>query len=380
MRKKDYELGKDVINTWSTFIPEKTITEVAKTLKSKWINTGKKEKGLREKACRKWGFPYCVAVNNCTAALRASLAILGVKSGDEVISTPFTFIATNTAILEQGAKPVFADIKYDDLNIDPKSIEKHITKKTKAIVVVHYGGNPVDLDEIREIGRNHKIPIIEDAAHALGSMYKGKYIGSTGDIVCFSLQVVKIITSGDGGLIATSNKEYYEKLKKIIWYGIDRDEKRTNLLDPLPDNFRGDTLGFKYNMNDITATLASVGVDYFDQAAKKRVVIGEKYRKELMNCSGIKLMKYHNNRKPNYQMFPIHVKNRTRFAKYLRKNNIRLNINNRRNDIYPMFGRFQKNLVMTARADRDVVLLPIHADLTDKQVNYIIGKVKEASK
>lgn len=377
MKKRDYELSENIISTWSTFIPEKAITEVSKTLRSKWINTGKKEGELREKARSKWGFPYCVAVNNCTAALRASLAALGVGPGNEVISTPFTFIATNTVILEQGAKPVFADIKYEDLNIDPKSIEKHITNRTKAIIVVHYGGNPVDLDEVREIGRKHKIPIIEDAAHALGSMYKGKYIGATGDIVCFSLQVVKIINSGDGGFIATSNKEYYEKLKKIIWYGIDREEKKANLLDPLPSNFRGDTLGFKYNMNDIVATLASAGVDHFDQAAKKRAIIGEKYRKELANCPGIKLMKYYDDRSPNYQIFPIHVKNRTRFAKYLRRHNIRLNINNRRNDVYPMFGGLRKDLPITAKADKDVVLLPIHAELTYEQVSYIIKKVKD---
>ncbi len=379
-KKKDYELGDDIIRTWSTFIPKAAATEVAKTLRSKWINTGKKEKELRDKASRKWGFSYCVAVNNGTAALRASLAVLGVGIGDEVISTPFTFIATNTAILEQGAKPIFADIKYEDLNIDPKSIEKKITKKTKAIIVVHYGGNPCDMDEIRAIGKKHHIPIIEDAAHALGSKYKGNYIGAKGDIVCFSFQVVKIINSGDGGLIATSNKKYYEKLKKIIWYGIDREEKKTNLLDPLPESFRGDTLGFKYNMNDITATLACVGVDSFDKPSKKRQVIGEQYRKEFAKCKKIKLMEYYSDRKPNYQIFPIHVENRETFARYLRKNGIMVNINNRRNDIYPMFGGYRKDLVNTARADSDVVLLPIHSDLTDKQVSYIIKKVQDADK
>ncbi|MDO8638262.1 MAG: DegT/DnrJ/EryC1/StrS family aminotransferase [Candidatus Daviesbacteria bacterium] len=379
-KKKDYELGDNIIRTWSTYIPKEAIAEVAKTLRSKWINTGKKEKELREKACKKWNFPYCVAVNNGTAALRASLAILEVGPGDEVISTPYTFMATNTAILEQGAKPVFADIKYDDLNIDPKSIEKQITPKTKAIMVVHYGGNPVDLDEIRAIGKKHRLPIIEDSAHALGSMYKGNYIGATGELACFSLQVVKIINSGDGGLITTSRDDYYQKLKKIIWYGIDREEKKTSLIDPLPDNFTGDTLGFKYNMNDIIATLASVGVDHYDKAAKRRQIIGERYRKELASCSKIKLMKYYEDRKPNYQIFPIHVEDRLSFAKYLRKHNIMVNINNRRNDIYPMFGNFRKDLVVTKRADNDVILLPIHADLTEQQVDYIIEKVKEASK
>jgi len=366
MSKKDYEINKKTIRTWSTFVPEEAIAEVAKTLRSGWINTGKKEKELREKASKKWGFPCCIAVNSCTSALRAALAALKVGPGDEVISTPFTFIATNTAILEQGAKPVFADIKYEDLNIDPVQIEKKITSKTKAIMIVHYGGNPVDLDEIRKIGKKH-------------SQYKGKYIGATGDIVCFSLQVVKIINSGDGGLI-TSNEKYYQKLKKIIWYGIDREEKKTNLLDPLPDSFKGTELGFKYNMNDIIATLASVAIDHFDQAAKKRRLIGERYRKELSDCPSIKLMKYYDDKKPNYQIFPIHVQHRLRFAKCLIKNNIMVNINNRRNDIYPMFGGLRKDLPVTALSDADVVLLPIHTDLTDEDVSYIIKKVHDAVK
>ena len=380
MNKKDYELDDNLIRTWSTFIPQEAIAEVVKTLKSKWINTGKKEKELREKAMRKWNFPYCVAVNSGTSALRASLAVLGVGPGDEVISTPFTFIATNTAILEQGARPVFADIKYDDLNIDPKSIEKNITPKTKAIMVVHYGGNTCDMDEIREIGRKYRLPVIEDAAHAMGSKYKNEFIGAKGDIICFSLQVVKIINSGDGGLISTTGNKYYEKLKRIVWYGIDKDEKKTNLLDPLPSSFRGDTLGFKYNMNDIVATLACVGLDHYEEAAKKRRIIGERYRKELAELPKIKLMKYYDDRKPNYQIFPIHVENRVGFARYLRKHNIMVNINNRRNDIYPMFGGFQKELLMTKRADEDVILLPMHADLTEEQVSYIIKKVKDAQK
>jgi perosamine synthetase len=378
MSKKDYESVSDAIRAWSTYIPEEAAAEVAKTLKSTWINTGKKEKELRQKARRKWNFPYCVAVNNGTAALRASLAMLGVGYGDEVISTPFTFIATNTAILEQGAKPVFADIKYEDLNIDPESVERKITPKTKAIIVVHYGGNPCNMDEIWKIGKEHNLPVIEDAAHAMGSKFKGKYIGARGDIVCFSLQVVKIINSGDGGLIATSNNDHYQKLKKIIWYGIDREEKKTNLLDPLPESFRGDTLGFKYNMNDITATLAAVGLDHYDIVAKKRIAIGKRYRRELAKCKHIRLMKYYKNRTPNYQIFPVHVKNRVKLAKYLKKHKIMININNRRNDIYPMFGGVREDLPMTERADNDVILLPIHADLTEKQVTYIIKKVQDA--
>ena len=380
MVKKDFEFGQNEIRLWSTFVPEEAISEVSKTLRSGWINTGKKERELRLKASQKWQFPYCVAVNNGTAALRASLAALGVGPGDEVVSTPFTFIATNTAILEQGAKPVFVDIDYDDLNLNPESVERKITSKTKAIMVVHYGGNPADLTELRQIAKKYHLPLIEDAAHALGSKYKGDYIGSKGDVICFSLQVVKIITSGDGGLIATSKASLYKRLKKIIWYGIDREQKKTSLIDPLPNSFKGVNLGFKYNMNDITATLASVGIDHYDKVAIRRREIGERYRAKLAELGGLRLLNYKKDRSPNYQIFPVHVKNRLKFAKFLKEKGIMVNINNRRNDIYPMFGRLRRDLVNTARADKDVTLLPIHAGLTDSQVNYIIKHVKDASR
>lgn len=376
MVKKDYELGEE-IRVWSTFVPEETCEEVKKIIKSKWINTGKQEKLFREKVSQKFYIPYCVATNNCTAALRASLAMLGCGPGDEVITTPYSFIATNTSILEQGATPVFTDIQYDTLNIDPKMIVENITDKTKAIMCVHYGGIPCDLDVIRKIGKDYNLPIIEDSAHAMGSKYKGKYIGSTGDIICFSFQVVKIITCGDGGIIATTNEEYYKKLKKYVWYGVDREEKKTRLIDPLPDKI--DILGFKYNMNDITATIGIVGIDNIDIPLKRRKQIGERYRRELASCSKIKLLKYSSNITPNYQIFPIHVENHIEFAKHMKKYNIQVNVNNRRNDIYSIFGG-KRYLPVTEKADKDVILIPLHADLTDMQVEKIIYAIKEYDK
>ena len=376
MPQKDYELG-DEIRLWSRFLHPDAIRAVTETLQSSWINTGQREKELREKASRKWGWPHCVACVSGTAALRSALAVLNVGPGDEVISTPFTFIATNTSILEQGARPVFADIKYDDLNIDPARIEEKITAKTKAIIVVHYGGNPCDMDEIWAIGRKHNLPIIEDAAHALGSKYKGAAIGARGDIACFSLQVVKIITSGDGGLISTPRADWYAELKKTVWYGIDRDAKRTNLLDPLPESFQGDKLGFKYNMNDIVASIASANLDHFDEAASRRREIGERYRRELGNCRKIKLMNYKEDRTPNYQIFPVHVEGRQTFAEFMWAHKIMVNINNRRNDRYPMFGGLRTDLDQLKKADEDVILLPIHCDLTEAQVDYVIQTVNE---
>lgn len=370
MHKKNDEL----IYCWSTFIPEETGIEVQKILKSKWINTGKQEKKFRQKISEKFNFPYCVAVNNGTAALRASLATLNIGPGDEVITTPYTFIATNTSILEQGAIPIFADIQYETLNIDPQSILTKITNKTKAIMCVHYGGNPCDMDAIRKIGKDYNLPIIEDSAHALGSQYKGKYIGSKGDIITFSFQVIKIITCGDGGLIVTTNKKYYNKLKKIIWYGVGKETKKTSKIDPLTDSIN--ILGFKYNMNDIVATIGLVGIKHFDTALKRRKEIGERYRNELANCSKIHLLYYPLDNTPNYQIFPIHVKNRPGFAKFMKKHGIIVTINNRRNDRYNIFGGLN-NLPITEEVDKDTILIPIHADLTNSQVEKIIMAIKE---
>lgn len=374
MSKKDHEMSENIIRLWSSFVPEETGEQVKQVLTSGWLNTGEKEKLLRQKISKKFNIPYCVATSSGTAALRTSLAALGVGRGDEVVSTPYTFIATNTSILEQGATPVFADIRYDTLNIDPESIADRITDRTKAIMCVHYGGNPCDMDEIRKIGRDHSLPIIEDAAHAWGSKYREQYIGSTGDIICFSLQVIKVITCGDGGIIATTNEKYYKELKKRVWYGVDREARDPNSIDPLPEMI--DVLGFKYNMNDIAATIGLVGLQHIDEALRRRKELGERYRKELSNCSKIKLLHYSPDITPNYQIFPVHIKNRLEFAKYMQKHGIQVKVNNRRNDRYSIFGEKQ-DLPVTEKVDEDVILIPIHADLTDAQVERIIKTIKK---
>ena len=374
----DYHMPGD-IRTWGTYVPEEAIERATEVLNGGWLNTGKNEKLLREIFCDKFNSRFCVAVNNGTAALRTSYAMLGIGHGDEVISTPYTFIATNTSILEQGAIPVFADVRYEDLNVTAETIERKITNKTKAIVVVHYAGNPVDLDEIRSLAMSYNLPLIEDSAHALGSRYKDKYIGETGELVTFSLQSIKIVTSGDGGFIATDNEEYYEKLKKRVWYGVDRDKKQSNLFyDPLPSEI--DVIGFKYNMNDVVASLGIAGINNIDIPLKRRNTIGNLYRRELNSLKKVKLLEYYVDRTPNYQIFPIHVNDREVFAKFMWDSGIQIVVNNRRNDLYKIFGGVRDDLFTTALVDSDTILLPIHYDLSDIDVEKIINKVLEYDK
>ena len=224
-KKLDHKIDNE-IRTWDINIPINVLSELKKTIKSKWINTGPKELEFRNLLKKKFQCKYSTATNSGTSSLRASLAALNVGYNDEVISTPYTWLATNTAILEQGAKPIFADINYDDLNISVKDIERKITKKTKAIMVVHYAGNPVDLDELNKLSKYYKIPIIEDCAHAMGSVYKNKPIGNYRNICCFSFQCVKIVTCGDGGAITCNNKKIYENLQTKIWYGFNKEKKK----------------------------------------------------------------------------------------------------------------------------------------------------------
>ena len=373
--RSDFEIPEPAIRTWSTFVPEETIKAVEQVLRSRWINTGACEKALREEIRRKFGAPYCVACSNGTAALRVSYAAIGIKPGDEVVTTPYTFIATNTSILEQGAAPVFADIHYDSLNLDPESVRSKITAKTKAIVCVHYGGYACELDALREVAREHGLPLVEDSAHALGSKYRGRYIGSDGDYVTFSLQAVKIVTAGDGGIVCTSHPDAYDRLKKLVWYGVDREAKKTTILDPLPEEIN--QLGFKYNMNDIIASIGLAGLQQIDRPLARRREIGLRYRDELRSLRAITLLRFEDNRSPNFQIFPIHVQERARFARFMRERGVMTLVNNRRNDRYKVFGAGVRDLPNTARADQDTILIPIHADLSDSDVSTVIHAIHE---
>ena len=191
---------------------EKEIDEVVDTLKSNWITTGPKMRLFEEKFKDFIGSKYAIAVNSGTAALHVSTSSIEIKPGDEVITTPFTFVASANCIIYRGGTPVFADIKKDTYNIDPSEIKKKINSKTKALIPVHFAGQPCDMDEISEIAEENNLFVIEDAAHAIDAKYKGKKIGNISDLTTFSFHPVKNITTAEGGMVTTNNAELNEKL------------------------------------------------------------------------------------------------------------------------------------------------------------------------
>ena len=349
------------------FLPKELGKEVKKLIEGGWINTGPKAKEFEDLFRKKFNYRYALAVNSCTSALRLAYAIAGVGHGDEVITTPHTMVATNTTILEQGAKPVFADIQYETGNIDPDDIEHRITSKTKAIAIVHIGGYPCDIDEISNIGVDYGIPVIEDCAHAIGARYKGHYIGYLSDAACFSFQIIKQITTGGGGMYVTFRKKWAEEAKIRRWFGM---EKSTRYTKPITK------LGFKYDINDITGIMGVIQMDYIDQISRKRWKIARFYRDELANVKDLSLMEWKNDRISANWLFPIHVNRRDKFFEKMRRWGMGTNIIFRRNDFHTIFGGLRRDLPNMDRFEKTIAIIPIHYNLSENDLHYIVDKIK----
>ncbi len=356
---------------WPYMPVNKVTTALSAVLKTRWIGQGPKVDAVEKKFERIFRSPYAVSVNSGTSALHLGLILAGVDRGDEVITTPMTCSATNVPILHCRAKAVFCDIQEDTLNIDPESIRKKITGKTKAIMVVHWAGYPCDMEEILSIAREHKLKVIEDAAHALGATYHGQAIGRISDYTCFSFQAIKQITCGDGGMLIVADKKDYARAKLLRWYGIDR-------------TFRGNIywkyqiteIGYKYHMNDITAAILSVQLDEFSRVLARRREIVTRYRDNLADTPGFTLLRRENDRESGDWLFTILVEKRENFMEKLKDNGIESHMVHVRNDMYPIFEGKRLDLPAMDKVEPKYVSIPLHNNLSDADVDKVIKVIK----
>jgi perosamine synthetase len=275
------------------------------------------------------GLKYALAVNSGTAALHLSLVLLGIKEGDEVISTALTAEPSNTVIKNVGADIVFADVDENTGLISPKSIEKRISRKTKAIMVVHYAGMVCNLEEINLLSNKYNIPVIEDAAHAFMSKYDNKYIGSNSQFTAFSFQAIKQLTTIDGGLLALTNYDDYKRAKKLRWFGLDKSviRQENNISE----------VGFKYNMNNVNAAIGIVQLQYLDINIKKSIMNGKRLDKELLGVPGVEVVNYYNNTSPSYWLYTIIVERRSEFIDMMAKEGFIASPLHLRNDRHTAF-------------------------------------------
>lgn len=315
-----------------------------------------------------------IAVNSGTSALHLAYILAGVKEGDEVIGPVFTCVATFAPCLYQRAKPIFADIQKDTLNIDPYHVEKLLEEragKVKAIVVVDYGGNPADLNEIGILARKYNIPVIEDAAHAIGAKYKGKNIGEISTFTCFSFQAVKILTTCDGGMLTIQDPLLEEKAKRLRWFGIDRKAK-------FSDRWKKDIfeVGYKYQMTDVAAAMGIEGLKVLDDIIRHYKELFEVYREGLRDVPGITLIEPRGDRESSYWLATVIVEDRENLRRKLNEYGVESDPTHYRCDRYTVFGGRVYNCPNMDFLEDKYLLLPLHYQLEVEDISYIVDVIK----
>jgi len=362
------------------------INEITDTVKSGWVTTGKKAHLLEQKLADYLGAEHTVATNSCTAAMHLMLNAAGIGPGDEVVTTPYTFVATTEAVLYTGAKPIYCDIDYETLNMNSDVAAKKIGKKTKALLPVHIAGLPVDLDGFIDLARSAKIRLFDDAAHALGAEYKGRKIGSIGDGSAFSFYATKNLTTGEGGMVATAHEKLADKVRllslhamsKGAWKRYSKGGKwRYDILD----------LGYKYNMSDLAAALGLAQFGKFEKLQQLRRRAAARYMKNLADVKQIILPATNTESVHAWHLFMIRLRlnrlkiTRDRFIEELNAHDIGTSVH-----FIPIFmqkhyrthlGLDKKDYPNSYRAYREVITLPFFPDLKSPEIDYVCDVIAD---
>lgn len=366
-------------------VSQKDIDNVNSVLNSIFLSTGETVKEFEAKFARYLGCPYVVGVTSCTAALHLSLLAYGIGPGDEVITTPMTFIATANAVIFTGAKPVFVDIEPETGNLDATLIEKAVTPKTKAILPVHLYGQMVDMKKIREIADRHHLNLIEDAAHAIEAAREGVRVGQLGDIACFSFYPTKSITSGEGGALSLHDGGTAEKLKKLRNHGMSKgaSERYSKRYSKRYEHWDMELLGWKYNMFNIQAALLLNQLENIDSYWRRRDEISRRYENAFQDLPGVTCLKIVPNSKSARLMFTILVPppRRDEFLWRLQEKGIGVAVNYRAIHLLKYYRStygYRRGMFPVAEKIGDsTITLPLYPRLTDDKVEYIIHTVRE---
>lgn len=367
------------IDLFKVFMAPNTPAEISNVLTSGFIGQGPKVEEFENKLKQRFNNPFINTVNSCTSGLE--LAVHMVKNNDsdcEIITTPLTCTATNFAILSRGAKIKWADVDPNNCNIDLDDVARKITSRTKAIMVVHWSGYPVDLDKLRDIqikamNMFGTMPaIIEDCAHAWGSKYKDKLIGTYGNFAVFSFQAIKHLTTGDGGIIISPNDELHQRAKLLRWYGLDRNSSRDFRCQQNIKEF-----GFKWHMNDIAATIGLCNLEHTEDLINKHKDNGHYYNHALRNIKGVKLLENKPEYDSSYWIYTMMVENRTNFIKTMKEKGIMVGQVHDRNDKHDCLKEYRMVLPGLDEVAKKMIAIPCGWWITRKNREYIVDCIKE---
>ena len=353
-----------------TSIPPREILmpKLEEILYSGYVAQGEAVEQFERKFEEYIGGGHTLSLNSGTAALHIALILAGVEEGDEVISTALTAEPTNTSIKSVGAKIRYADVDIATGNISPDAIEKAINPKTKAIIVVDYAGIPVDIKRIQEISEKYNIPVIQDAAHALGSKFNGKKAGNHFPFTVYSFQAIKHLTTIDGGALQIQDKELYEKGKVIRWFGLDKK------LGRMENNIT--MQGYKYHMNNVNATVGLIQLENIEELVQKYITNGKYLDENLKNVKGVELIQYYPNTEPSYWLYTIKVENREAFIKKMADNGIMASELHKRSDSHTYLNDFNLELPNLDEFYSKMVHLPCGWWVTKEDCDKMIEVIK----
>ena len=356
-------------------ITEFDVSAVVSALKSDWLTTGPLVEEFENLLTEVAGAP-CISVSSGTAALHCAYAAIGLEPGDEVITPPITFIATQAAAALVGAKVVFADVQTDTANIDPQAVAAAITTKTKAIVAVDYAGHPADLDELRLLADKNKIYLIEDAAHSIGSIYKGRPVGSIADITTFSFFPTKNLTTGEGGAVASNNPDLLDRAKKFARQGLIREKEKFVISDQGPWHQEVHEFGLNYRLPDILCALGISQIKRLQEFKNQKNLIYNRYVEMLSGVGSLQTPTQRSYVDSHWHLFPIKIDPKLRLEVFnsLRSNGIGVQVNYIPAYWHPVFQKLGYKKGMYPVSDlfySQEISLPMFANLSFKDIDYI---------
>jgi len=352
------------------FIPPaaELMPRLEEILYSGYIAEGEKVYEFERQFSNYVGNDFSLSLNSGTAALHLALHLARVKEGDEVISTVLTAEPTNVAIKLVGAKVVWADVDINTGLLDPISVRSKITERTKAIMLVHYAGMVGDLNEFNKISKEFNIPIIEDAAHALGAKFQGKPIGSNSDYTIFSLQAIKHMTTVDGGFLCLKSRAEYDQARLMRWFGLDKTKARMENDIKFP--------GYKYHMNNVNATIGLVQMEHVRDVVGQYINNGKYFDNALSGVSGVELLKYSPETEPSYWLYTMKVEDRAGFIKMMASNNVSASELHLRNDRHSLFNESKVELPVFDEFYEKMIHIPCGWWLSDEDREKIIASIK----
>lgn len=369
-----------VIPVLQPCIGDEEISAVEEVMRSGWLGLGPKTEQFEREFATFAGSRFAVALNSGTAALHLALDALGIGKGDEVIVPSITFVSTVHAVSYVGATPVFADSEPDTMNMSVEDAERKITKRTKAIIVVHLAGHPCDMDGFRKLADEYGLQLVEDAAHACGALYKGRKVGSISELTCFSFHAVKNLTTGEGGAI-TCNQEWLARtFREKRWVGISKDTwMRSGHEQVYAWQYFVEHVGYKYHMNDMQAAIGLVQLKKLDRLNARRREVAQTYQRELNDILDIELPAEKPYATSSWHLFQIklrHQRVRDTLIGYLKERGIATGVHYYPCHLHPCYIHLRAVVPVASEIWTRILTLPIHPNITDHDLERVIDGVR----